>query len=150
MSAERYQKLHKIWEVVIVNRFKQKSMLSLSAKKEGVVERWPLWRVDCEYRFDCIIIFICFPHPIDFNFQILVLGQCLDEFCWGVTFRWNHFVNKQAFSFFLVLEYAQEFAQKGWNRCLHISHNKPCLSPKMLHKHRLFISLRTTVIPKRN
>ena len=42
------------------------------------------------------------------------------------------------------------FAQKGWNRCLYISHNTPCLPPKFLHEHCLLISLRTTVIPKRN
>ena len=76
-----------------------------------------------------------FPWPvrtlIDFNFQILVLGQLFSEFCWGVTFRWNCYVNEHAPSILLVLVNAQGFAQNRWNRHLHISPNTlACLPPK--------------------
>ena len=83
-----------------------------------------------------------FPWPvwtlIEINFQILVLWQLLSEFCWGVTFRWNCFVNEHAPSFLLVLVNAQGFAQNGWNRHLQISPNTPFLPPKFC-KRTVFI-----------
>ena len=42
-------------EVAIVQRFKQKSMYGLSAKKLAVVERWPLYRgSNKSKRMDCL------------------------------------------------------------------------------------------------
>ena len=45
---------------------------------------------------------------------------------------------------------ARGFAQKGWNRYLNISPNTPCLPSKFYISIVFFISLGTTVMPKRN
>jgi len=100
MSTEMYPNYTRS-ERWSLSRGLNKSRCWLSAKSShhrevAIVESWLAVSIGSTMSF----IIIHFPHSIDFNFQIFVLGQLLCEFCWGVTFRWSCYVNEHAPSFF--------------------------------------------------